>query len=165
MCKVTAAMIVADGEAVGQALENLAQAIEKTDPSLAQSLQTAGAAVIDATKNWQTGNTLAEVEDAEQAAIAVLNAIPLTSPFAGLAAIAFAALNLLIANAQTQTTQSGNIVTDAHMLATKAQQLNTSSPYFGKEKISHHFRNPPRKDFESAWNAEATKVGVATLTV
>jgi hypothetical protein len=165
MCKVNASMIVADGAAVGQALENLAEAIQPTDPTTASALTKAGQAVIAATTNWQEGSALTDVEDAEQAAIAVLDAIPVTSPFAPLVGIAFAALNLLIANAQTQTTQTGNAPVDAKALLVKADSLNTGSPWTGKAKIKHHIFNSPRKDFESAWAEAAKPLGVKPVTV
>jgi hypothetical protein len=165
MCKITSQMIVADGHAVGQALENLATAVQPTDPTLAANLQSAGAAVVDATANWQTGSTLAAVEDAEQAAIAVLNVIPLTSTWAPLIAIAFAGLNLLIANAQSQGSLTGNMKTDAKLLLAKEATLNTTSPWFGKAVIKHDFMRAPRKDFEAAWNSAATPLGVKTVTV
>jgi hypothetical protein len=165
MCKITASMIVADGAAVGLALENLATAIQPTDPTVAADLTSAGKAVIAATSNWQEGDVLTDVEDAEQAAIAVLNVIPLTSPYAPLVAIAFAALNLLIANAQTQTTQVGDSLTDAKALLAKASTLNTDSAWAGKAKIKHDIFRAPRKDFESAWNNAARPLGVKTVTV
>ena len=40
--------------------------LQATDPSLASKLQAAGAAVIAATSNWQSGSPLTIVEDAEQ---------------------------------------------------------------------------------------------------
>ena len=163
MCKVNAAMIVADGAAVGQALENLAEVMP--DPTVAADLTAAGKAVIAATANWQTGDTLTEIEDAEQAAIAVLNVIPVTSTFAPLVAIAFAALNLLIANAQTQTTQTGNAVADAHTLLTKAKTLNADSPWQGKGKISHNPLHSLRQNFENSWNSAAKPLGVKPVTV
>lgn len=165
MCKVTEQQIVADGAAVGNALENLAAALAITDPTLAASLKTAGEDVVAATQNWQTGDSLATLEDAEQAAIVVLNSIPLTAPFATLVAIAFTALNLLISNQQTQTTQTGNVVADAHALLVTANSLNADSPWHGKAVIKHHFLNPPRKDFEAAWNADAPALGVAKVTL
>ena len=165
MCKVTASMIIADGAAVGQALENLAVAVQATDPSLASQLQSAGSAVINATQNWKNGDNLTLVEDAEQAAIAVLNIIPATAPYAALVAIAFTALNLLIANAQTQSTQTGNAVADAHVLLSHAKTINTDSPWFGKAVIKHHILRSPRKDFEAAWNEKAAALGVADISL
>lgn len=165
MCKISAAMIVADGAAVGLALENLAEVLQTTDPTVAADLTAAGKAVISATANWQTGDTLTEVEDAEQAAIAVLNVIPVTSSFAPLVAIAFAALNLLIANAQTQASQTGTALVDAKALLVKAESLNTTSPWAGKAKIKHDIFRAPRKDFEAAWNSAAIPLGVKAVTV
>lgn len=165
MCKITQEQVVADGQAVGQALDNIAAAIQATDPSLATNLKAAGDALIAATENWKEGNDLAILTDAEQVAIVALNAIPVTSPFASLAGIAFAALNLLIANAQGQSTQTGNSIVDAHALLTRAATLNTESPYAGKAKIEHHFLRSPRADFEDAFNTEAKKVGVSEVKV
>jgi hypothetical protein len=165
MCKVNSAMIVADGAAVGSALENLAEVIQTTDPTVAADLTAAGQAIIAATTNWQTGDTLTTIEDAEQTAIAVLNVIPETSPFAPLIAIAFTALNLLIANTQTQTTQTGNAPTDAKALLTKADTLNSDSHWAGKAKIKHEIFRAPRKDFEAAWNTAAAPLGVKSVTV
>lgn len=165
MCKVNAAMIVADGAAVGTALENLAVALQTTNPELATDLNAAGQAVVAATANWKDGDSLTLVTDAENAAIAVLNAIPLTSPYAALVAIAFAALNILIANANTQSTQTGSSIADAKVLLAKADSSNTDSPWHGKAVIKHHFLRSPRKDFEAAWNGAAPALGVAKVTV
>lgn len=165
MCHITSQQIAADGAAVGQALENLAVALKTVDPTVSASLQTAGQDLISATANWQEGDALSILTDAEQAAIIVLNSIPLTSPYSSLVAIAFAALNLLIANATTQTKQTGNSITDAHMLLATAAVTNTDSHWSGKAVIKHHFLNPPRKDFESAWNNDAEAAGVARITL
>ena len=165
MCKITSEMIVADGAAVGQALENLAEAIAGTDPSLAADLKSAGEAVVAATTGWQSGSALTEVEDAEQAAVAVLDAIPVTSTFAPLVAIAFAGLNLLIANSQTQDTQTGTVTVDAKALLVKADGLNPGSPWAGKAKIKHDIFRAPRKDFEAAWNEAAKPLNVKPVTV
>ena|ERR1700677_1916387 len=165
MCKITAAQIQADGEAVGTALENLADAVQANDPGLASELTAAGKGLIAATSNWQEGTALDVVEDAEQAVIVALNLIPLTSPFANLAAIVFAALNLLIANSQTQPTQPTGTIAAAHALLAHAATLNTTSQWYGKAEIKHHFLNPPRKDFEEAYNAAAEPLGVKPITI
>jgi hypothetical protein len=165
MCKISAAQIQADGKAVGTAIDNLGAALQATDPTLATNLETAGNALIAVTANWQTGSAMSILTDAEQAVIVVLNLIPLTSPYAALAAIVFTALNLLIANAQTQTTQTGNMVSDAHKLLAAAAALNTGSQWAGKAVIKHHLGNDPRKDFESAWNVAAKPLGVGLVTL
>jgi hypothetical protein len=168
MCKVSDAMIVADGAAVGQALENLGAAVATSNPSLSTSLEAAGKAVVAATANWATGDALTDIETAEQAAIVVLNAIPLTSPYAALVAIAFAALNILIANLQTQPSTPVNPSADtvsAHALLAHAETLNADSPWKGKATIHHEWMRAPRKDFEAAWNTAAKPLGVAEITV
>lgn len=165
MCRPNSQQIVADGQAIGTALDNLAAALEATDPELAGNLKKAGDAIVAATENWKDGDTLTEIQDAEQAAIAVLNVIPATSEFAPLVAIAFTALNLLIANAQTQPNQTGNAMANAHVMLAHEARINTDSPWHGKAEIKHHFLNPPRKDFETAWNEAAAPLGVATITL
>lgn len=152
MCKISAAQIAADGKAVGTAVLDIAGLLQTTDPSLAQQLTAAANALIQVTSTWTTGSAVAILEDAENAVVVVLNLIPVTSAFAPFIAIAFAALNLLIANAQTQTQQTGDAVHDAHLLLTTAKTLNTNSPWFGKAVIKHHFLNSPQKDFTSTWN-------------
>jgi hypothetical protein len=165
MCKVNATQIQADGKAVGTALDNIAAALQATDPAIAGPLKAAGDGIIAATANWQEGSPLAIIEDAEQAAIVALNLIPVTSPFAGLAAIAFAAINLLIANSQTQATQPTNAIAAAHTLLTHAATLNQDSKWAGKANINHHFMESPRKAFERNFNEEADHVGVEHVTV
>ena len=165
MCKISAAQIQADGKAVGTAIDNLAAVLQATDPTLAANLKTAGDALIAATANWQTGSAMSILTDAEQAVIVVLNTIPLTSPYAALASIVFTALNLLIANAQTQSTQTGYMIADAHKLLAEAALLNTGSQWAGKAVIKHHLGNDPRKDFESAWNEAAAPLSVGPVTV
>jgi hypothetical protein len=165
MCKITSAQIQADGKAVGQALDNLAAALESTEPTIASDLTTAGNALIAATANWQEGSSTAILDDAENTVIIALNAIPITTPFAPLVAIAFTAVNLLIANSQTQTTQTGSATANVHALLTREASINTDSPWHGKAEIKHHFLNPPRKDFESAWNSAAKPLGVKEVTV
>ena len=76
------------------------------------------------------------------------------------------ALNLLIANSQTQPQQTGDALHDAHLLLTMAKTLNTDSPWFGKAQIKHHFLNSPTKDFTSAWNGAVVanpEAGLAKL--
>lgn len=165
MCKITAAQVVADGAAVGQSIDNIAAALQTTDAPLAAELTKVGNAIIAATQNFKEGGALAAVEDAEQAAIIVLNTIPLTSPFANLVAIAFAGLNLLIANAQTQGSQTGDAVADAHTLLTHAKTLNADSAWQGKAKINHNVLKSARQNFEDTFNQEAKKVGVKEVKI
>lgn len=164
MCKITDQQIVADGAAVAQALKNLAAALEATDPTLAANLIAAANALVAATQNWQTGDTLTDIETAEQAAIAVLNAIPVTSPYAPLVAIAFAALNLLIANSQTQTPASEPAVSVRELLK-KEDSLNTDSPWHGKASIEHNPFHSIRVNFENTWNKAAKPLNVAEVHV
>jgi hypothetical protein len=153
MCKISAAQIAADGKAVGTAVLDIASLLATTDPSLATELTAAANGLIQVTSTWTTGSPVAILQEAEQAGIVVLNLIPVTSVFAPFVAIAFTALNLLIANATTQPQQTGDALHDAHLLLTAAKTLNTNSPWFGKATIKHHFLNSPQKDFSTAWDA------------
>jgi hypothetical protein len=156
MCKLSAATVAADGKVVGNALEQIGTAIAATDPAASSALITAGQGIISATANWQDGSATAILEDAENAAIVALNLIPLTSPFAGLVAIAFDALNLLIANTSTQAAQAAASGSMAKLLivARAAEANPTKSPWFGKAEIKMDHGNF-RKGFEEAWNTEA----------
>ena len=159
MCKITATQIAADGAAVGTAMKNIAALI--VDAAVAGKLTAAADALIKVTGNWTTGSAVADLEDAENAAIAVLNLIPVTTPYAPFVAIAFAALNLLLANSQTQTTQTSNAIANAHRLLKHEETINTDSPWFHKAEIEHHFMHSPQQDFVAAWNkAEEANTGL-----
>lgn len=154
MCKITAAQIQADGQTVGDAILQIANAVKAEDPTLAGELTTAADGLIAATANWQEGSATAILEDAENAVVVALNLIPLTSPYAPLIAIAFAALNLLIANTQTQAQQAAATSSEQKIsiVAHAAASNPTGSQWFGKADVKHQFLRPLRKDFESAWN-------------
>jgi hypothetical protein len=157
MCKPTAAEIKADGAAVGDALEQIAALplLKTADPTADAALEAAGEGIITATANWQTGSTTAVIEDAENAAVVALNLIPVTTPYAGVVALAFAALNILIANISTQPAQAAASGSMAKlMIVMKAANANpTNSPWFGKANIELNHGNF-RKGFEDQWKAE-----------
>ena len=162
MCKLSASTVTADGAALGQALENLGEAVGGT---VGTDLEAAGKGVIAATANWQEGTPLTLVEDAEQAAIAVLDAIPDLSPWADLASIVFLALNTLIANSQTQSTITGSVVGDTKRLLQKEATLNTESKWFGKAKMNHNPFESVRQNFLNTFNTAAKVVGVKEVYV
>jgi hypothetical protein len=169
MCKITAAQIQADGLAVGNAILQIANAIKATDPTLSAELTTAANGLIAATANWQEGSATAILEDAENAVIVALNLIPLTSPYAPLVAIAFAALNILLANTMTQPAQAAASSLSRVSIVTHMAESNPShSPWYGQAKISHEFLRPLRKDFEAAWNGAVKanpKLGVGPINL
>lgn len=157
MCKLNAATVAADGKVLGQAIDEIAAGIQPEDPTLATQLETAATGIVNATANWQEGSATADLEDAENAVVVVLNLIPITSPYANLVAIAFAGLNLLIANTQTQTQQAAatSSIAKVMIVAHAAEANPTNSPWFGKAKVDSHHGNF-RKGFENSWNAEAS---------
>ena len=168
MCKITAAQIQADGKVVGDAVLQIAKLVQATDPPLAAQLTSAANALISVTSTWQEGDAVAILQDAEQAVIVVLNLIPVTAPYASFVAIAFAGLSLLIANSAVQPQLTGKASKDTLLLLHTEETTNTSSPWHDKATIEHHWMNPPRKDFESAWNGEVDAqptVGIAKITL
>jgi len=171
MCKITSAQIQADGQAVGNALEQIANLplLKSAEPAASTALEAAGQGIIEATANWQEGSATAVLEDAEQAAITALNLIPVTAPYAGLVAIAFDALNLLIANTSTQPAQATATGSVAKvMVVMHAAQANpTGSQWYGKANIPIHHNNL-RKGFEDAWNGEVAahpELGAKAITL
>jgi hypothetical protein len=170
MCKITAAQIQADGQAVGNAILQIANLpLVKADPTLSEELTAAANGIIAATANWTEGSPTAILEDAENAVVVALNLIPLTAPYASLVAIAFAGLNLLIANTTTQPAQaaaSGSI--EKAMIVLHAAKANpTGSQWYGKADIPVHHNNL-RKGFEDAWNgavAEHPDLGAQPITL
>lgn len=168
MCKISAQQIAADGKAVGDAVLQIAKLVQLTDPALAAQLTAAANALIDATANWQSGSTIALIIDAENAVIAVLNLVPPAAPYAAFVAIAFAALNLLLANTTSQPKLTANYIHDTKLVITAAEAANASSPWYGKAVIVHHFRHSPAQDFEQAWNdqvALAPTLGMVAIHV
>jgi len=168
MCTPTAEQVTADGAAVGAAIDEIATAMNAAgdDPTIAASLTKAGDAIIADTADWQTGSDQAALADAEQSVIIALNLIPVTSPYAGFVAIAFVAVNVLIANSKTQAAQTGDGLHDIHLVLTTAKTLNTNSPWFGKAVIKHGWDRTPRQDLEHAWNGQVTltpDLGIAEL--
>jgi hypothetical protein len=168
MCKLTAAQVAADGQIVGNALDNLAEALPAGESTIATDLETAGKAIEAATSNWQEGSPTADLEDAEGVVITALDLFPLTSPFASAVAVVFAGVNLLMANTKTQAeqqaTQIGGIAA-AHALLSHAQASNTQSQWHGVAKIQHHRGNDPRADLAQAFNEAAVPLGIKPVTL
>jgi hypothetical protein len=129
MCKVVASAIAADGQAVANALNQIAHA-PNVDPAIASKLEAAATAIIAATSNWQTGSLVTDINDAANVAEAVLAEIPLTAPYATFVAIAVTALDILIANLNTQATQTANVVGNAVAVAAHIDTL-PDNPYRG----------------------------------
>jgi hypothetical protein len=154
MCPISAATIAADGQDVGQAIEQIA-AEPGLPANVAADLESAGEGIIAATANWKQGSTTDALEDAEGIAIAAINLIPLTAPYAGAVAIAFAALNLLFANTSTQPAQAGasSSFAKALIVAHAANANRTNSQWFGKAEIPHN--GDFRKGLKDAWAAYA----------
>ena len=150
MCKLNAATVAADGQVLGNTLEQIATAVKPTNPTLATQLDTAAQGIISATANWKEGDPTAILEDAEQVVDTALALIPLTAPYAVLVAIAFDGLNLLIANASTQAAQATTTSSlGKAMLVGRAAAANPN-PWNGKADIEH--TGNLRKDYQTAWN-------------
>lgn len=164
MCKITAATIAADGQAVAKALNSIATALQTSDPSLANELTVAAQTLVTATTGWTTGSPIAVINDAAQVAEAVLGAIPETAVYATFVAIAVTALDILIANVSTQATQTANIV--GNKLAIEAH-IDTlpENPYRGIVTIKPSLFGP-RKALKDAWDKQVElepNVGIKKL--
>ena len=130
MCKISPASIAADGQAVAKAVASISVAVEATNPNLSTDLNTASAALVAATANWQTGTPVADINTAAAAIEAILASIPQTALYATFVAIAVAALDILIGNLGTQSTQTANVVGNALALQAHVETL-PENPYRG----------------------------------
>lgn len=152
MCHITPATIAADGQAVGTALNQIATALEATDPSMASKLQAAASALVAATSNWTTGSATADINDAAQVVEAILAAVPTTAPFAGFVAIAVAALDVLIANVGTQPAQTGSDLKNAMVVAHAIAPNPPDNPYHGVVQFKRHFLESYPNSMKRTWN-------------
>ena len=159
MCKITAAVIQADALAVAKAVQSIAKALQAADPTLAADLNTAATALIAATSNWTTGSAIADINDAAQAIEALLGAIPLTAPYAIFVGIAVAALDILIANLGTQSTQTANTIGNAKAVLAFVDTL-PANHWRGTAEIHRHVFEGPRAAFVGTWN-DAVKANPA----
>jgi len=151
-CTPTDEQIRADANAVAIACQSIAALIQKTDPALADKLSMAATALVGAVANWKTGNLTDDINTAANVIEVTLAAIPLTAPYAGLVAIAVAALQVLLANIPNNKVQA------------LAIPVNAANPYLERAKINHRLGRSLEGDFRAAWNAEAAKVpGAARL--
>lgn len=141
-CTYSTAAIQADANAVATACHQIANVLAATDAVLADRLNMAATALMNAVANFQTGSVATDINTAANIIEVVLASIPLTAPYSALIAIAVTALDVLLANIP------GN--------ATAALALpRTPNPYRGAATISHHFMYSPSADFKTAWNAKA----------
>lgn len=151
MCKLSAATVAADGQVLGNTIDQIANAVKVTDPNLATTLETAATGIEEATANWQEGSATAALEDAEGAVDAALALIPLTAPYAALVAIAFDGLNLLLANTSTQPAQTAAKGTIGKALVVARAAAANPNPWNGKADIEH--TGNLRNDYKASWNS------------
>lgn len=156
MCKITASAIQSDAAAVAKAIQSIANAVQATDPSLATQLNAAAAALVAATSNWTTGSAVADINDAAQAIEALLAAIPFTAPYAAFVGIAVAALDILIGNLSTQSTQTSSTIANAKAVLAHIDTL-PANQWRGKAQIHRHVFEGPRSAFIGTWNDEVEK--------
>lgn len=148
-CSVTPAQIKADGQAIAQALDNVAAQISTANPDLGGKLTTAANSIAAITANWQTGNALVEFNDAANAAEIVLAAIPITAPYASLVSIAVAAIDILVANVNPSAVA---------LRAQAGPEASALAEYRnrGEQLIHHRMLRSSEGDLKAAWN-EAVK--------
>ena len=140
-CVQTDAQIAADGNAIAQACLSIA-AIEQTEnPALAANLTTAAKSLEALTANWQTGNSTAILASAAAALQIILAAIPQTALIAPLVPIAFAAIEVLLAN-----------------IGAKVGGVNVKAiapGWYTGAQIPHRLGRDASGDFKAAWNSTA----------
>lgn len=151
MCKVTSAAIAADGQAVATACNAIANAVKASNPTLAAELNAAATVLVTATSNWQTGTPVTDINTAATAIEAILAAIPATAPYASFVAIAVAALDILIGNLGTQTTQKSSYIGNARAVLAHVDTLPPNH-WRGVAKIEHS--GNLRKGFIYTWNTQ-----------
>ncbi len=152
MCKITAAAIASDGQAVATALLAIATATEATNPTLAANLSTAAATLVKATTGWKTGDAVDDINTAATVIESILAAIPLTAPYASFVAIAVAALDILIGNLGTQSAQTPNVVANAQLIQAHVDAL-PENPYRGLVTVRPSIFGV-RHSFTSKWNGQ-----------
>lgn len=164
MCKVTQTQIAADGQAVANAILSIANS-PAIPATIAADLKTAAAALVAATSNWQTGTPVQDINTAAAAIEAILGAIPVTAPYASFVAIAVAALDILIGNLSTQTSQGPSPVANAKMVIEHTQAL-PENQYRGAVRINRHAFEGPRTALVRTWNDQVDaqpELGIAKI--
>jgi hypothetical protein len=153
MCKITDKAIQADGAAVASAVNSIVLALAATNPTLATELTKAADTLVAATSGFTTGSVTTDINTAATAIEAILAAIPVTVPYAAFVAIAVTALDILIANIQTQPTQTNDTVDNAVVLKAHIATL-PANPFRGQVSIHRHFAEGPRSALVRTWNDE-----------
>ncbi len=148
-CTISAATIKADGQAVATACQGIAAQLAVTNPQLAADLITAANGLLAVTGNWQTGSAIAVFNDAASAVEIALAAIPMTSIYAPLVAIAVAAVDILIANINPA---------GSPMAVNASARTNALIHYkqVGQQAIKHRFLRSQAGDIKAAWDAAVT---------
>ena len=154
MCKVSSASIAADGQAVSAALLSISTALATTNPTVAADLSTAAKTLVAATSGWKTGDPVDDINTAATAIESILAVIPATAPYATFVAIAVAALDILIANLGTQSTQTPtNTVANALQVRTAVRAL-PDNPFRGLVQIHRHVGQSYRGALVDTWNEQ-----------
>jgi hypothetical protein len=153
MCEATETAIAADGQALATAINAIA-AQPNVDPAIAADLKAAATALVAATASWKTGTVLTDVNTAATAIEAILAVIPITAPYATFVAIAVAALDILIGNLGTQTTQGASYIGNARAVLAYVDTL-PANHWRGIAVIQHG--GNLRQGFIDTWNAAAVQ--------
>lgn len=147
-CTVTSAQIQADGQAIAQALDNVANQLEAANPDLAAKLHTSASSISAITANWQTGNALVEFNNVANAAEIVLSEIPITAPYAALVSIAVAAIDILVANVNPNTPLASSRAAARGPSGAALAEYR----YRGEQMIHHRMLRSKEGDLKAAWN-------------
>lgn len=165
MCKISPSQIAADGMAVNEALDAIANVEEATNPVLANELKAAGTALVTATANWKSGDSTADIEAAASAAETILDAIPETSQYATYIALAVTALDILLGVIGTQDKLTANLVKDSKLVVNHINNLPPNH-WRGLVKIKRFPGEAPKTALVRAWDGQNKKqpeLGMPTL--
>lgn len=145
-CKVSDSQIRADGAAIAQAVQSIANLEQQQgNTALAQQLSAAAQALQAATSNYSSGSTLAIINSSAGALEVALAAIPATAAYAPLVPIAIGAIDILVADlgGTVQTKPTAN----PRLMQLKMQAATS---------VHHRMMRSPEGDFKSAWNDTVT---------
>jgi malate synthase len=140
-CTASAQTIQADGVTVGNMLISMSAVV--TDPVKAANLAKIGQGLVAYMGTFQTGSSTAYINDAINAASAILSSLPQTQQIAVLLPIVEAAIDILLANIQSVSTAS---------LHPRTVQL---------AKIHHRLLRSQAEDMRAAYNDAVKANGIS----
>jgi hypothetical protein len=147
----------ADATVLASALNNLAGAIQATDPTVAADLERAANSLTAAANGTGVGPVWEQaLNGAAAGAEAILASIPVTAPFAILLSIAVAAAEAIITKTATKVTTARVTSNPGNLL----WYLRTGTPL-----VKHSWGRSQSDDFKAAWNAAAVQTRYSAVVL